>query len=127
MKKYGVSIERNKCADVITTVLHISINGNLQSKEHLKPNHWETNLSTAVIQERMEAILNDSKALFRRCRFNYLALMFEIYFKQNDDVDKRIHHLLLTQKRMCVNQVRISFTEYIFQNLNKHLSFQLST
>ena len=60
IKKYRVTIEKNKSADIITSALHISLNGNLQSKEEYKPIYWEINLSISVIQKKMEQILEDS-------------------------------------------------------------------
>ena len=72
--------------DTITTVLHFPLNGDLQSREELKPVYWGSDLGTSAIQSLMESTIQDSKSVFRKCRFNYLILMLDHYFKEKDDI-----------------------------------------
>ena len=97
-------MQKYKSADIITSVLQISLCENFQKKSQYKP----INLSlpaSSVVQKQMEDIIEKSDNVFRLCRYNYLTLMIDAYMKKKDEVSERIQTLLLSKQRMCVNQV----------------------
>ena len=103
-KNYRVTMQKYKIADIITSVLHISLGGNFQKESQYKPINWSLPTSS-VVQKQMEDIIEKSDIVFRRCRYNYLTLMIDAYMKKKDEVSERIQTLLLSKQRMCVNQV----------------------
>ncbi len=110
IKNYRVTKDKTSQADVITTCLHIVLEANqaLQSRHDLKPCFWGASLTLEDKQLAMENKIDSSKVLFRRCRYNYLAHMIDIFQNQTDTTNKRIDFLIKLQQRHCTNPVSIS-------------------
>ena len=107
IKLYEVSRHKTQSADVITTCLHINLQeeAKLQSKSSLKPNLWGENLTINEKQILMKGIIEASRVVFRRCRYNYISHIIDVYKSEEDSVKSRISKLILIQKRHCSNAV----------------------
>uniref|UniRef100_A0A7M5WMT3 Uncharacterized protein n=2 Tax=Clytia hemisphaerica TaxID=252671 RepID=A0A7M5WMT3_9CNID len=107
IKNYRVTKDKVGAADVITTTLHILLNTtqSLQTNASYKPNLWGISLSMQQKQEMMEVFITNTCIIFRRCRYNYLHQMIEL-FKQDDDkvVSARVSQLMSTHTRVCTNE-----------------------
>lgn len=105
VRNHHISKEKYSGADIITSTLHICLQGDLQSNENLKPCYWEKEKSIQEIQTRMGEILQESHIVFRKVRFNYIEQMIQLFKCETSDISKRISDLLTFQKRRCINEV----------------------
>lgn len=107
MKNYRVSKNKIQSADVITTCLHIMLSqiAHLQCQPKFKPNLWGNLLSITQKQVLMEKILTDSVIIFRRCKYNYINHMIDVYKSEDDKIKGRIDTLIRLQLRCCTKEV----------------------
>lgn len=105
IRNYRISKTKSALADIITSTLHISLMGNIETIESLKPCYWSTEKTLGEIQGKMDEILQSSRKVFRKVRFNYISQMIEQYKNETNEITKRISDLILLQKRQCTNTV----------------------
>ena len=122
-KSYRVSKEKAHTAEVITTTLHLELpDKKLQIREDLKPIYWKYNIEQD--QKNMEQFIEESRAVFRRCRVNYITALIGIYNNDKTEVNKRIDTLLKNQNRKCINVVSIihldNYLSYLSYFLEVH-------
>lgn len=60
----------------------------------------------------MNNFIDASRVVFRRCRYNYISYIIDIYKSEEDEVKKRISKLISLQKRNCSNAVSILNVQY---------------
>lgn len=101
-------------------LLHIILRTihSLQTDASLKPIVWGAGLTVEQKQEKMETFIQNSRIIFRRCRYNYLFQMIHLFKQEDDKITSRIEELMSVKTRICTNQVKIKF---IFINTLYHL------